>query len=76
MENQKETKINLNDEVKKTSSIKFLNNKKLMKKGDYSVHVLIEEIRSIIFPFKIYNMINPQETRFYDIIEIYLNKRS
>ena len=47
MENQKENKINLNDEVKKTSSIKFLNNKKLMKKGDYSVHVLIEEIRNL-----------------------------
>lgn len=38
--------------------------------------LLVEEIRSVIFPFKIYNLINPQETRFYDIIEIYLNKRS
>ena len=38
--------------------------------------LLVEEIKSVIFPFKIYNLINPQETRFYDIIEIYLNKRS
>ena len=35
--------------------------------------LLIEEIKSIIFPFKIYNMINPQETRFYEMIEIYTN---
>ncbi len=38
--------------------------------------LLIEEIKSIIFPFKIYNMINPQETRFNEMIEIYTNKRS
>lgn len=36
--------------------------------------LLIEEIKSIIFPFKIYNMINPQETRFNEMIEIYMNK--
>ena len=35
--------------------------------------LLIEEIKSIIFPFKIYNMINPQETRFNEMIEIYTN---
>lgn len=33
--------------------------------------LLIEEIKSIIFPFKIYNMINPQETMFNEVIEIY-----
>lgn len=38
--------------------------------------LLIEEIKSIIFPFKIYNMINPQETRFNEMVEIYTNKRS
>ena len=37
-------------------------------------NLLIEEIKSIIFPFKIYNMINPQETKFNEIIEIYMNK--
>ena len=36
--------------------------------------LLIEEIKSLIFPFKIYNMINPQETKFYEIVEIYMNK--
>ena len=35
--------------------------------------LLIEEIKSIIFPFKIYNMINPQETKFNEMIEIYTN---
>ena len=37
--------------------------------------LLIEEIKSIKFPFKIYNMINPQETMFNEMIEIYTNKR-
>lgn len=36
--------------------------------------LLIEEIKNIIFPFKIYNMINPQETMFNEMIEIYMNK--
>lgn len=36
--------------------------------------LLMEEIKSIIFPFKIYNIIDPQETRFNEIIEIYMNK--
>ena len=38
--------------------------------------LLIEEIKSLIFPFKVYNMINPQETRFYEILDIYTNIRS
>lgn len=38
--------------------------------------LLVEEIKSLIFPFKIYNMINPQETQFDKIVEIYMNKRS
>lgn len=36
--------------------------------------LLIEEMKSLIFPFKIYNMVNPQETRFNEIVEIYANK--
>ena len=36
--------------------------------------LLIEEIKSLIYPFKIYKMINPQETKFYEIVEIYMNK--
>ena len=47
MENQ-ENKINLNDEISRNSSITNLNtNIKLMKKGDYTVHVLIEEIKNL-----------------------------
>ncbi len=38
--------------------------------------LLIEEIKSLIFPFKMYNMINPQETRFSEILDIYTNIRS
>lgn len=37
--------------------------------------LLIEKYKNILFPFKIYNMINPQETRFNEIIEIYSNKQ-
>ena len=37
-------------------------------------NLLIEEIKNLIFPFKIYNMINPQETKFNEIVEIYMNK--
>lgn len=37
-------------------------------------NLLIEEIKSLIFPFKIYNMINPQETNFNEIVEIYINR--
>lgn len=36
--------------------------------------LLIEEMKSLIFPFKIYNMVNPQETKFNEIVEIYMNK--
>ena len=47
MENQ-ENKINLNDEISRNSSITNINsNIKLMKKGDYTVHVLIEEIKNL-----------------------------
>ena len=38
--------------------------------------LLIEEIKSLIFPFKVYNMINPQETKFYEILDIYTSIRS
>ena len=47
MENQKENQIFFNDENMKSSSNVILNNKKLMKKGDYTVHVLIEEIKNL-----------------------------
>ena len=47
MENQSENKINLNDELAKSSSIINPTNIKLMKKGDYTVHVLIEEIKNL-----------------------------
>ena len=47
MENNEDNKINLNEEINKTSSIVDIDNLKLMKKGDYSVHVLIEEIKNL-----------------------------
>ena len=47
MENNTENKINLNNEVMKSNTIENLNNIKLMKKGDYTVHVLIEEIKNL-----------------------------
>ena len=47
MENQKENQIIFNDENMKFSSNVIVNNKKLMKKGDYTVHVLIEEIKNL-----------------------------
>ena len=45
MENKLEN--NLNDEIIKSNSIINTNNIKLMKKGDYTVHVLIEEIKNL-----------------------------
>jgi hypothetical protein len=36
--------------------------------------LLVEELKSNTYPFKMYNMINPQETKYFDIIEIYKNK--
>ena len=54
-------------ELSKNNEIYFAN----IKNG----FLLIEEIKSIIIPFKIYNMINPQETRFNEMIEIYTNNK-
>ena len=47
MENNEDNKIYLNEEINKTSSIVDIDNLKLMKKGDYTVHVLIEEIKNL-----------------------------
>lgn len=37
-------------------------------------NLLIEEYKSLVFPFKVYNMINPQETMYEEIVEIYNSK--
>ena len=44
---EKKLENNLNDEIIKSNSIINTNNIKLMKKGDYTVHVLIEEIKNL-----------------------------
>lgn len=73
----------------KVDGVSFEYNNNIYFKSDYELSenneiyfanikngaLLIEEIKSIIFPFKIYNMINPQETRFNEMIEIYTNNK-
>ena len=60
------TYFNSNYDLSKNNENYFIN----VKNGV----LLIEEIKSVIFPFKIYNMINPQETQFNEIVKIYMNK--
>ncbi len=73
----------------KISGVSFKYNNNVYFKSDYDLsennevyfvnvkngNLLIEEIKSLVFPFKIYNRINPQETRFNELVKIYTNKR-
>ena len=40
----------------------------------YDEQLLFEEYKNILIPMKWYNMVNPQETYFDIIVEIYKNK--
>ncbi len=73
----------------KINGTSFKYNKNIYFKSDYDLSenneiyfenitngiLLTEEIKSLIFPFKIYNIINPQETRFDKMLEIYTNNK-
>ena len=73
----------------KINGTSFKYNKNIYFKSDYDLSenneiyfenitngiLLTEEIKSLIFPFKIYNIINSQETRFDKMLEIYTNNK-
>lgn len=59
------------------NNVYFLSNQDLSENNEvYFINIkngnlLIEEIKSLVPPFKVYNMINPQETKFNEIVKIY-----
>ena len=65
------TSFRYNDNVYFKSNYDLSNNNEIYFVNIENGILLIEEIKSLIFPFKIYNMINPQETIFNEIVNIY-----
>lgn len=55
------------------SDQKLDENNEIFFKNIKNNYLLIEDYKSLKFPYKVYNMINPQETMFEEIIKIYKN---
>ena len=53
------------------SDEKIDENNEIFFKNIINNYLLVEDYKSLRFPFKVYNMINPQETMFEEIIKIY-----